>query len=59
MHPSTIETGHEGDYKWSGIASVGETLFCAPHNASSVLVIDAKTKADRKSDWAIRWYILS
>lgn len=30
-----------------GIAAVGNTLFCSPCNASSVLVIDAETEAVR------------
>ena len=32
-----------GYWKWSGIAAVNDTLYCAPFNASSVLTIDAKT----------------
>uniref|UniRef100_A0A7S0JEQ2 Uncharacterized protein n=1 Tax=Calcidiscus leptoporus TaxID=127549 RepID=A0A7S0JEQ2_9EUKA len=41
------ECGVEGHRKWIGIAAVGNKLFCAPCNASSVLVIDAHTNAMR------------
>eukprot|EP00966_Prymnesium_polylepis_P082523 1910871-Prymnesium_polylepis.1 len=43
----TIECGVEGGLKWNGIAAVGTKLFCAPGDASSVLVIDAETEAVR------------
>jgi flagellar motor protein MotB len=36
-----IECGVAGNNKWGGIAAVGSKLYCAPYNASSVLVIDA------------------
>ncbi|KAJ8605434.1 hypothetical protein CTAYLR_003312 [Chrysophaeum taylorii] len=41
-----ITCGGEGSMKWRGVAAVGttNTLFCAPYNASTVLVIDAETK---------------
>ena len=38
-----------GDAKWAGIAAAGDRLFCAPSNASSVLVIDAATEAADQS----------
>ena len=34
-----------GRPKWRGIAAVGSKLFCAPHDASVVLVMDAETEA--------------
>jgi hypothetical protein len=34
-----------GTYKWEGIAAVGKKLFCAPLNASDMLMIDAETEA--------------
>jgi DNA-binding beta-propeller fold protein YncE len=40
---STIECGVAGGEKWHGICAVGTKLYCAPCNASSVLVIDADT----------------
>ena len=43
---SSVNSGHTFS-KWFGIASYGTKLFCAPRNASSVLVIDAETEAVR------------
>ena len=34
----------KGDCKWSGIAVVDQKLFCAPHSASGILVIDTDTE---------------
>ena len=42
-----IECGGEGGGKWSGIAYANGKFFCAPCNASTVLVIDAATGAVR------------
>ena len=39
--------GGSADEKDDGIAAVGRTLFCAPHSADCVLVIDADTRAAR------------
>ena len=36
-----------GPIGWAGMAAVGQTLYCAPYWASSMLVIDAETKAVR------------
>jgi hypothetical protein len=38
-----IECGVKGIAKWNGIAAVGSKLYCAPFQASTVLVIDSKT----------------
>ena len=35
---STFACGVAGDYKWSGIAAVDRTLFCAPSIEDCVLV---------------------
>ena len=59
---SGIEHGVEleCEQKWSGIAAVDRTLFCAPFDADGVLVIDADTRAvstiacgvEGRSKWA-------
>ena len=36
-----------GFSKWFGIAAVGSRVYCAPSNASSVLVIDAESESVR------------
>ena len=40
----TIDCGVEGNGKWSGMVAVGHTLYCAPCNASTVLVVDPTTE---------------
>merc|ERR1712113_662236 len=44
---TTIATGQKGRWKWSDIASVGSCLFCTPHDADAVLVIEPDTGATR------------
>mmetsp|Transcript_13104 Transcript_13104/g.14986 ORF Transcript_13104/g.14986 Transcript_13104/m.14986 type:complete len:458 (+) Transcript_13104:86-1459(+) len=43
----TISCGVDGHKKWCGIAEYDNKLFCAPYNASSVLVIDAELEEVR------------
>ena len=40
---TTLRTWVGGDYQYNGIAAVGQKLYCAPHNSTSVLIIDAAT----------------
>ena len=42
---SLVDCGEQGVGKWSGIAAVGNKLFCAPCNSNLILVIDAQTEA--------------
>jgi hypothetical protein len=37
-----------GPFKWSGIAALGNRLYCAPYHASDILVIDAARSASRR-----------
>ena len=43
----TIGCGVAGNYKWTGIAPMGRKLFCAPCNASDVLMVDADSETVR------------
>ena len=42
---SLVDCGVQGDYKWRGIAAVGNKLFCAPWDSNLILVIDAQAEA--------------
>ena len=61
---STIACGVDGDGKWFGIASGSDgKLYCAPHNASGVLVIvcenteNSNKKPDYLTDKQAQWYL--
>ena len=50
---SLVDCGEQGNFKWRGIAVVGNKLFCAPYNSNVILVIDAQTEAVHTIDCGV------
>jgi len=45
--PDVIDCGVNGKNKWEGMVCWGTKLFCVPHCASDILVVDAETETIR------------